>query len=196
MLARSITRRAACRGVCEGDADIGIDWANVAAQPARRTTPRLRESLPTWSADDEVVVCRDNYRVTLDGLDERRIVLVCVVVYAAVASQTRPLTEAAAVAVAVPAVAVLVLAGTGRAAAPDRGGIDPGVRRTAALWAAVVALAAAWELAAWLQQPAYNVASYENPTASVLLDPVVQPWVPRFAAWCCWLYVGHRVVRP
>lgn len=134
--------------------------------------------------------------MTLDGLDERRAVLVCVVVYAAVASQTQPLTDAAAVAVAVPAVAVLVLAGTGRAAAADRGGIDPGVRRTAALWAAVVSLAAAWELAAWLQQPAYNVASFEHPTASVLLDPVLQPWIPRFAAWCCWLYVGYRVVRP
>jgi hypothetical protein len=134
--------------------------------------------------------------VTLGGLDERRVVLVCVVLYAAVASQTRPLTDAAAVAVAVPAIAVLVLAGTGRAAAADRGGIDSKVRRTAALWAAVVALAAAWELAAWLQQPAYNVASYDHPTASVLLDPIIQPGIPRFAAWCCWLYAGYRVVRP
>lgn len=134
--------------------------------------------------------------MTLGQPDERRVVLVCVVLYAAVASQTRPPTDAAAIAVAVPAVAVLVLAATGRAAAADRARIDPGVRRTAALWAALVAVAAAWELAAWLQQPAYNVASYDHPTASVLLDPVIEPWAPRFVAWCCWLYAGYRVVRP
>jgi hypothetical protein len=180
--------------------DVGAGCAHVAAQLALPRLgcagPRLRRSPPTWSADDEVAACGDDWRVTFGGLDERRVVLVCVVLYAAVASQTRPLTDAAAVAVAVPVGAVLVLAGTGGAAAADRSGIDPGVRRTAALWAAVVALAAAWELAAWLQQPAYNIASYEHPTASVLLDPVIQPWIPRFAAWCCWLYVGYRVVRP
>ena len=145
----------------------------------------------TWS-----VVCRDTFRMTVGGLDERRAVLVVVVLYAAVASPTWPATGAAAIAVALPAVVVLVLAGTRGAAAADRRQIGPGVRRTAALWAAVVALAAAWELAAWLQQPAYDVASYDHPTASVLLDPVVDPGIPRFAAWCCWLYAGYRLVRP
>jgi hypothetical protein len=116
------------------------------------------------------------------------------VLYAAVASLTRPLTSAAAVAVAVPAFAGLVLAGTARPSADHRG-IDPAVRRTAALWGAVVALGTAWELAAWLQQPAYDVASYEHPTASLLFDPVTEAGFPRFAAWCCWMYVGYRVVR-
>ena len=128
------------------------------------------------------------------GEPDRRVVLVCVVLYAALASLTRPLTDAAAVAVAVPAVAVLVLAGIGRPSA-EHGGIDPGVRRTAALWAVVAALGTAWELAAWLQQPAYNVASYEHPTVSALFDPVTEARIPRFATWCCWLYVGYRVVR-
>jgi hypothetical protein len=126
--------------------------------------------------------------------DDRRVVLVCVVLYAAVAALTRPLTSAAAVAVAVPAVAGLVVAGLARPSA-DHAAIDPAVRRTAALWAVVVALATAWELAAWLQQPAFNVGSYEHPTASMLLDPVTEAGIPRFAAWCCWMYVGYRVVR-
>jgi hypothetical protein len=126
--------------------------------------------------------------------DDRRVVLVCVVLYAAVASLTRPLTSAAALAVAVPAVAGLVLVSIARPSV-RHGGIDPAVRRTAALWAAVVALGTIWELAAWLQQPAYNVASYEHPTASMLFDPVTQAGIPRFAAWCCWVYVGYRVVR-
>jgi hypothetical protein len=132
--------------------------------------------------------------VTMGPPSDRRVVLVCVVLYAAVASLTRPLTDAAAVAVAVPAVAVLVLPGIARPSA-GHGGIDPAVRRTAVLWAAVVALGTAWELVAWLQQSAYNVASYEHPTASTLLDPVTEDWIPRFAAWLCWVYVGYRVVR-
>lgn len=132
--------------------------------------------------------------MTVRGPDDRRIVLVCVVLYAAVASLTRPLTGAAAVAVAVPAVAGLALAGIAHPSA-HHGGIDPALRRTAVVWAALVALGTAWELAAWLQQPAYNVGSYEHPTVSLLLDPVTQAGIPRFAAWCCWVYVGYRMVR-
>jgi hypothetical protein len=132
--------------------------------------------------------------MTTRGQDEHRVVLVCAALYAAVASLTRPLSDAAAVAVAVPVFAVLVLVSIRRPSAA-REGSDLGVRRTAALWAAVVALGAAWELLAWLQQPAYNVASAEHPTASILLDPVTEPWIPRFAAWCCWLYAGYRLVR-
>jgi hypothetical protein len=128
------------------------------------------------------------------GPDDRGVVLACIVLYAAAASLTRPLTGAAAVAVAVPAVAGLVLAGIARPSAGHKG-IDPPVRRTAVLWAAVVTLGTGWELAAWLQQPAYNVASYEHPTVSMLLDPVTQAGIPRFAAWCCWVYVGYRMVR-
>lgn len=104
------------------------------------------------------------------------------------------MTVAAAVAVGVPAVAVLVLVFLGRRSA-ERREVAPGVRRAAALWAVLLALAAVWELAAWLQQPAYDVASSDHPTVSVLLDPITEPWLPRFGAWCCWLYVGYRLVR-
>jgi hypothetical protein len=63
------------------------------------------------------------------------------------------------------------------------------------VWATVVALAVGWELAAWLQQPSYNVSSYNHPTLSVLLDPLTAPPMARFVAWCGWLYVGYRLVR-
>jgi hypothetical protein len=116
------------------------------------------------------------------------------VLYAAVASLTTPLTSGAAVAVAVPVVAVLVRTGLGAPSVAHLEG-DPRVRRTAALWAAVVALGSAWEIAVWLQQPAFDIASHEHPTASILLDPVTDAGLPRFVAWCCWLYVGYRVVR-
>ena len=97
---------------------------------------------------------------------------------------------------AVPATAALVLAtrrrpGPGPQALPT----DPRPRRTAAAWAVLVLLGGAWELAAWLRQPAYDVASPDHPTLSLLLDPVTGSGPGRFAAWCAWLYVGWRVAR-
>ena len=116
--------------------------------------------------------------------------------YAAAASLTPPLTGAAMVAVAVPATAALVLAtrrrpGPGSQALPT----ESCPRRTAAAWAVLVLLGGAWELAAWLRQPAYDVASPDHPTLSLLLDPVTGGGPGRFAAWCGWLYLGWRVAR-
>jgi hypothetical protein len=118
------------------------------------------------------------------------------VLYAAGAALTPPLTGAATVAVAVPATVALVLAarrrpGLGAPALPP----DPRLRRTAAAWGTLVVLGGAWELAAWLRQPAYDVASPDHPTLSLLLDPVTAGGPGRFAAWCLWLYAGWRVLR-
>jgi hypothetical protein len=115
-------------------------------------------------------------------------------VYAAGAALSRPLSDAATVAVAAPGLVVVVLACL-RDRYAGLGTRRPRTARTVLAWAAVVALFAAWDLAAWLQQPAYNVASYDHPTISLLLDPVLEPWPVRFAAWCGWLYVGWRLVR-
>ncbi|CAA9279810.1 MAG: hypothetical protein AVDCRST_MAG41-3512 [uncultured Corynebacteriales bacterium] len=131
---------------------------------------------------------------------------VAVALYAAAASSTAPLTGAATVAVALPATAALVLATRRRprpgAPAPgtdprptDPRPTGPRLRRTAAAWALLVGLGAAWELAAWLRQPAYDVAAPDHPTLSLLLDPVTGGGPGRFAAWCAWLYVGWRVAR-
>lgn len=119
--------------------------------------------------------------------------------YAAGASLTRPDTGAAALAVALPAAVVVVLtgvrAGARRPCGPDPADAHPSVRRTAWAWAALVGLAVLWELAALLQQPAYDVASEDHPTVSILLDPLTDSGAPRFLAWCCWLYLGYRLVR-
>jgi hypothetical protein len=119
-----------------------------------------------------------------------------VALYAAAASLTSPLGVAATVAVAVPAMVVLVLATRHR---PGLGSqtpaTDPRLRRTAAAWAVLVVLGAALELAAWLHQPAYNVASPDFPTLSLLLEPVTDGGPGRLFAWCTWLYVGWRVAR-
>jgi hypothetical protein len=123
------------------------------------------------------------------------LVVVAGVLYAAVAALTQPLTVLATVAWAVPALAALILAGSRTPAGHHGGGADLRIRRTAAAWSAILALAAVLELAAWLQQPAYNVGSRDHPTISLLLDPILEPWPVRFAAWAAWLWVGWRVVR-
>jgi len=114
--------------------------------------------------------------------------------YAALASASRPLTEAAAVAVAVPAAIVLAQA-CRRRARPPAGAVSPRVRRTAVAWAVLVVLAGTAELVALTRQPAYNVGSRDHPTISLLLDPVTEGWPLRFVAWCCWLYLGWAVAR-
>lgn len=119
-----------------------------------------------------------------------------VALYAAAASFMPPLSAAATVVAVVPATVVLVLATRHRPGhGQQRPATDPRLRRTAAAWAVLVVLGAALELAAWLHQPAYNVASPDFPTLSLLLDPVTDGGPGRFVAWCIWLYVGWRVVR-
>ncbi len=126
----------------------------------------------------------------------RRGTLAVAALYAAAASLTPPLSVVAAVAVAVPATVVLVLAIRRRPGLGSRTpATDPGRRRTAAAWAVLVVLGAVLELAAWLHQPAYDVASPEFPTLSLLLDPVTDGGPGRFVAWCAWLYAGWWVVR-
>ena len=69
------------------------------------------------------------------------------------------------------------------------------LRRTAIACATLVVLAGTWELVAWLQQPAYNVASAQHPTISVLLDPVTEAQPGRLLAWASWLAAGWWLVR-
>jgi hypothetical protein len=69
----------------------------------------------------------------------------------------------------------------------------PRLRRTAAAWASLVLLGGALEFVAWLRQPAYDIASPDHPTLSLLLDPVTGSGPGRFVSWCVWLYVGWRV---
>jgi hypothetical protein len=98
--------------------------------------------------------------------------------------------------VAMPATVVLVLAARHRPGPAARTpATELRLRRTAVAWAVLVVLGGAAELAAWLHQPAYDVASPDFPTLSLLLDPVTDGGPGRFIAWCAWLYVGWRVVR-
>ena len=128
------------------------------------------------------------------GEPRGRVVGAGALLYAAAASLTAPLTPAAAVAVLIPCGVVLVLALSLRRS-PDRQEVRGPLSRAALAWGGVLALTAIWDLVAWLQQPAYNVASEDHPTISLLLDPLTGSPVPRFVLWCLWLFAGYRLVR-
>ena len=115
-------------------------------------------------------------------------------VYAAAASLTTPLTPIASVAVLVPVVIVLVLGSAWNSRAETRV-LRGRLSRTALAWGVVVGLTALWDLVAWLQQPAYNVAAPDHPTLSLLLEPLTGSPLPRFLLWSAWLYAGYRLAR-
>jgi hypothetical protein len=124
----------------------------------------------------------------------RWLAVIAAVAFAAVATLSRPLTVAAAVTVAIPV--AIVLAQTIRRRSPRARAAFIGPRqRTAAAWGAIVMLAAALELVAFVRQPAYNVATPDFPTLSVLLDPLTEAGPTRFALWCCWLWAGWALAR-
>ena len=114
--------------------------------------------------------------------------------YAIVGSLTAPFSAIALVAVVVPVAGATVWT----LARPPRPRPRPprrALRRTAIAWASLVVLAGTWELVAWLRQPAYNVASAQHPTISVLLDPVTAAQPGRVLAWAGWLAAGWWLVR-
>jgi hypothetical protein len=125
----------------------------------------------------------------------RWLAVIAGVAYAAVATLSRPLTAAAAVAVAIPVAIVLVRSVRRRPPPTARAAVTGPRRRTAAAWGTVVILAAALELVAFSRQPAYNVATPDFPTLSVLLDPLTEAGPTRFVLWCCWLWDGWALVR-
>jgi hypothetical protein len=125
----------------------------------------------------------------------RWLAVIAGVAYAAVATLSRPLTAAAAVAVAIPVAIVLVRSVRRRPPPTARAAVTGPRRRTAAAWGTVVILAAALELVAFSRQPAYNVATPDFPTLSVLLDPLTVAGPTRFVLWCCWLWAGWALAR-
>jgi hypothetical protein len=128
-----------------------------------------------------------------DGTARRAVVLLAAATtaaYAALASTTGVNTVGAAVAVAVPgaAVAVLTLRRPSRAVT-----VETGLRRGAAIWAAVALAGLLWEAGAYVGE--LTVGQYEHPTLSVLLAPLLSDQVIRFVAWSLWLYAGWRLIR-
>lgn len=114
--------------------------------------------------------------------------LLGLVVYAVVVGAFERYSWPASVAVLVPAAAGVVLAWEG----PTRERSDE-VRlgpRGALPWAAVVVAFAAWELTNLFLQPSLTEGSYEHPTFSVLMDPVLASHAGRSVVLALWLLLG------
>jgi hypothetical protein len=52
-----------------------------------------------------------------------------------------------------------------------------------------------WEAWAFFHQPAPTVGSWDYPTLSTLLDPVLEHRVLRFAGWLIWLQGGRGLLE-
>lgn len=62
-------------------------------------------------------------------------------------------------------------------------------------WLAVFVFACLWELAALLQQPSLQEASYEHPTISALMDSALVPYWGRSITLALWLLLGRYLLR-
>lgn len=71
---------------------------------------------------------------------------------------------------------------------------QPG-KGTLATWGMLLVALAAWELVALLGQPSLSVGSYDRPTLSFLLDPIVTTYPGRLAGLLVWLLAGRGLVR-
>lgn len=113
--------------------------------------------------------------------------------YAWVGSGLESMTWPATVAIAVPAavVAVAVL----RRPAPARRELGSALHRTTIAWSVLIGAGLLWEAWAFFHQPAPTVGSWDYPTLSVLLDPVLEHRVLRFAGWLIWLHAGRRLLE-
>lgn len=111
-----------------------------------------------------------------------------IVGYALLAALARPLTVPAAVAVLVPGGVLLAL----RARRPVRP--RAALPRPAVLvWAVLAAAAAGWELVAFGWAPG-QPPDADHPTLSLLLDPVLDTYPGRLAAYVVWLAAGRWLV--
>lgn len=96
-------------------------------------------------------------------------------------------------AVGLPALGVTVLA---MRWPNDPAGGSARIRLATTCWVVLLVAGLLWEFAAFIRQPAWNIANPDFPTLSVLLGPAFEERVVRFAAWLLWLYAGTRLTRP
>lgn len=107
-------------------------------------------------------------------------------------SFSRPFSVAATVLVAGVAVVVAVRAvHRGR----RRISFTRPIRRAVVVWSILLAAVLAWELYAWLSQPALLVPDAAHPSLSTLLSPALEGGPGRFIGWLIWLGAGWWLVR-
>ncbi|HEV2780817.1 MAG TPA: hypothetical protein VGX25_15640 [Actinophytocola sp.] len=73
-------------------------------------------------------------------------------------------------------------------------GHTPRLRRGLILWSVLLAAALAWEAYAFVRQPDWSRPSYDHPTISTLLDPILEQGPLRIVGWLVWLGAGWRLV--
>ncbi len=123
----------------------------------------------------------------------RRVLLVVVAIgYAAFGASLRTLTWQATVAVLLPATVIAVAAMRRHQARPEP--VEPPETRAALVWSVLLLAGLLWEAWAFFNQPGVTLASYDHPSLSSLVGPLLHEWPVRFGAWLAWLYAGWRLV--
>ncbi|HEX3980348.1 MAG TPA: hypothetical protein VHW93_03950 [Acidimicrobiales bacterium] len=112
--------------------------------------------------------------------------------YAALASLTRPFTVPADVVTAIPLVVVLALALVTHLRRTTSVPRAPSAIRSrgTSVWLAVLGVTAAWELYCYVNQP-----RQVHPTLSVLIDLLDRTHVGKTAAFAAWLALGWFLAR-
>ena len=123
----------------------------------------------------------------------RRVLLGAVAIgYAAFGASLRTLTWQATAAVLLPATIIAV---TAMRRAPARAEpLEANEVRAAQVWAILLTAGLLWEAWAFFNQPGVTIASYDHPSLSSLVGPILHEWPVRFGAWLVWLYAGWRLV--
>lgn len=94
--------------------------------------------------------------------------------------------------VAVPGVLAVTAAWRTPVAEPGPAPLDPVGK---AAWLAVFLSLAAWEVQALLLQPSLTTASWDHPTLSTLMDPVLAGHLGRSVTMIVWLALGGYLLR-
>ncbi len=113
--------------------------------------------------------------------------LVAAVLYALLVGSFDRFSWPMSVAVMLPGAAAVVLAWEGPLRERPRPRIDP---RGVLPWAAVFLALALWELTNLLLQPTLTEGSYDHPTLSVIMDPILATYPGRAAFLGLWILLG------
>ncbi|HEX6675283.1 MAG TPA: hypothetical protein VF486_09685 [Actinomycetes bacterium] len=164
---------------------VGLGWDERPRALADATAPAGMEerAQPTPRPADHGRVSR-----VLGSLRPSRAVVIGGLLYAALVATFARYSWPATVAVEAPAVTAVALVWRRPLAgqpAPRR--LD---RAGAAAWGAVLVALGLWELSALLLQPSLTTDSYEHPTLSVLMDPLLAGHLGRSVFLWLWLTSG------
>lgn len=113
------------------------------------------------------------------------------IAFAWVGSGFEAFSQAAFLAVLLPA---LLVAGVAMLQARRPASLTLPARLALGWWGALLLAGLLWEAYAFMCQPTLTTPSFDHPTLSVMLDPMLEHRGARFLGWFIWLHVGRHLL--